>query len=90
MAGRDDDSEYESDGRDDDAEGPQARNVDDDDSGSETVPCPRCGRQIYEAADRCPHCGEWIVPSGDAKRHRLAYIVVAVVAIATILAWWLL
>ena len=33
--------------------------VDDDDS--ETVPCPDCGEDVYEDAERCPACGNYIV-----------------------------
>jgi hypothetical protein len=25
-----------------------------------TVPCPACGREIYEEADACPYCGEYV------------------------------
>jgi hypothetical protein len=27
------------------------------DDDSETQPCPECGEEIYEDADRCPRCG---------------------------------
>ena len=29
----------------------------------ETVPCPRCGAEIYEDAVRCPACGEYVTHS---------------------------
>jgi len=32
-----------------------------DDDFSETLPCPNCGKEIYEDAERCPYCGEYVV-----------------------------
>ncbi len=34
-----------------------------DDAALELVPCPRCGNDIYEEAERCNHCGEYITRS---------------------------
>ena len=31
-----------------------------DDGTPETVPCPACGAEVYEDAERCPACGDWI------------------------------
>lgn len=33
------------------------------DDSDDAVPCPACGRDVYEDADQCVHCGEWIIPS---------------------------
>ena len=44
--------------------------VDADDEEEPTVPCPACGRDIYEDADACPYCGEYLSfddPTGNAK-----------------------
>jgi hypothetical protein len=27
---------------------------------TDTVPCPNCGRQIYDDAERCPYCENYI------------------------------
>lgn len=32
-----------------------------DDDESETVPCPSCGKEVYEESERCPYCSEYIV-----------------------------
>lgn len=37
-----------------------------DDSAAEELPCPSCGRTIYEDTDRCPHCGDWVMPLAAA------------------------
>lgn len=35
----------------------------DDDEEEETavLPCPSCGAEVYEDAERCPVCGEFII-----------------------------
>ncbi len=33
----------------------------------ETLPCPSCGQEIYEEAQRCPECGAYMTP-GSALR----------------------
>ena len=47
-----------------DDEGPLSVDLEElgDKAASETLPCPVCGREIYEHADQCPHCGQYIVP----------------------------
>lgn len=32
-----------------------------DDESTETLPCPQCGAQVYEEAERCPVCGTYII-----------------------------
>jgi hypothetical protein len=27
---------------------------------SDTAPCPHCGRQVYDDAERCPYCENYI------------------------------
>jgi hypothetical protein len=74
---------------DEDAEGPQACDLSDDDE-HDMVPCPACGGGISELAERCPLCGEWIIagprPSG---RRRLLLAAVAALLIALLLIWLL-
>lgn len=65
----------------------------DDDLG-QTVPCPRCGGQVWEYAQRCPHCGvhftgeawEFEVNKGEKpRRRRLLWILAAILVIVAIL-----
>ena len=46
-------------------EGPQETDLRDlsDEGEVDTVPCPICGAEVYEDAQRCPHCGGYI--TGD-------------------------
>ena len=32
------------------------------DDDAEVLPCPACGAEVYEEAERCPECDEYIVP----------------------------
>jgi uncharacterized OB-fold protein len=60
-----------------------------DDEGIEsTIPCPSCGREMFEDSPRCPHCERYI---SDDDRSRPSYpvwvIATAVICLATALAW---
>jgi len=50
--------------RDDELEDEGPQDIDLEELGgdeSETAPCPACGAEVYEDADRCPACGEFIL-----------------------------
>ncbi len=32
----------------------------DDDDAEQTLPCPRCGEEVFEDSPRCPACGDYI------------------------------
>ncbi len=60
---------------DDDDENPDADDQDDDfdaddDEETSVVPCPSCGADVYEEADRCPHCGSFIDPTAAPRRDK--------------------
>jgi hypothetical protein len=33
----------------------------DEEAPADLVPCPNCGAEVYEDAERCPVCGEYVV-----------------------------
>ena len=85
--GWDDDGDW-----DDDPEGPSAE--DRRRFGSETMPCPDCGRAIHDESVSCPHCGHWLENSGSAASDRMGARLVLWLVLAAILAgsgllWWL-
>jgi len=89
MSGRDDDTADEAEWGAADPAAPPGSDLDGDDD-SEAVPCPHCGRPVYEDADRCPHCGDYVLP-GRAPATRRPWWFVAVVAVTVLLlAAWLL
>jgi uncharacterized protein (DUF983 family) len=65
---------------------------DEDEDVAETVPCPECGKPVYEEAEQCPYCGEYITHSTSPLAGRsplyIAVIVLGIIAlIATLLIW---
>ena len=59
-----------------------------DDSDSDTIPCPACGVEIYADLDHCPRCGHWLTdadrPStgtGLFATHRVRQIALALLII---------
>jgi hypothetical protein len=47
-----------------------------DQEGSETVPCPQCGTEVYEDAVQCPVCGTYLTQGGRAWTGRPAWWIV--------------
>lgn len=50
-----------------------------------TAPCPVCGREIPEFADRCPYCENWVVQgatsTGSSSGRSWVFIVAALLAL---------
>jgi hypothetical protein len=46
-----------------------------DDEDDTTVPCPYCGKDMYEDAPRCPHCGQYITAE-DAPPRRMPWWII--------------
>jgi hypothetical protein len=64
----------------------------DDDDDLETVPCPYCGKEVYEEAERCPHCEQYISRE-DAPARKPLWIVAGalvclVLAVGWVFGWW--
>ena len=49
-----------------------------DDDQEATVPCPYCGRQIHEDAQRCPSCEQYISAEDAPPARKPWWIVVGV------------
>lgn len=63
---------------------------DEDDGDSETVPCPSCGAEVYEDAERCPSCESYLVHSTRAWTGKPAWwILLGLAGIGAVL-WSLL
>ncbi len=75
----------------DDPDAPQARDLTDENADdTPTVPCSHCRRDIPDFADRCPYCGDWVVQSsGPSARRNLWFILLVILAVLLILAFWL-
>ena len=83
---------------DTDAPGPDDRDLPDPsdtdtpgDETDDTVPCPYCGREVYESAERCPHCGSYVSDEDAPRRRRPWWLVAGVVlCLAIVLLAWVL
>ena len=52
------------------------------------VPCPFCGEEIYEDAERCPECGRYLTKEDAPSGPKSWWIVAGVViCIAIVVAW---
>jgi predicted nucleic acid-binding Zn ribbon protein len=59
-----------------------------DDEDSPTVPCPYCGREIYEDSPRCPHCGQYISEEDAAPSRASWWIILGVVlCLCAVVVW---
>jgi len=79
------DDEHED--RSEDTEAPQEADLDDDAADAETLPCPSCGREVYEETQRCPHCGVWVTPGSARSRRPIWIVVLAALLLASLLLW---
>jgi hypothetical protein len=52
----------------------------DGDSGT-TAPCPHCGREIYDDAERCPKCGTYLSAEDAPQRWPVWLVVGALLAL---------
>ena len=81
--GESDDSEWTPDD-DDDAESEWQEDEDDD----ETVPCPHCGKPVYEGAEQCPACGNYISEEDSPTPVKPLWIVVGgLICLAIVILW---
>ena len=55
-----------------------------------TVPCPYCGREIYEDSVRCPHCGAYISDEDAPPGRKPWWIVIGVLLCLAAMWVWLM
>jgi hypothetical protein len=46
-----------------------------------TLPCPYCGEEIYEDAQRCPHCGQYVSTEDRPVARQPWWIIIAALAV---------
>ena len=69
---------------DDDYAGFDTSDSDDND----TVPCPACGAEIYDDAERCPECGHYLSREDAPRSKKLLWIIAgAIVCLVIVLLW---
>jgi hypothetical protein len=63
----------------------------DDTAGGEegsTVPCPYCGKDIFDDSPRCPYCGNYISESDSPPSRKPWWIVVGVIVCLYLIYRW--
>jgi len=61
-----------------------------DEDDDATMPCPYCGREMYDDSPRCPHCGEYISEEDAPSRQPPWWIVLGVLLCLAAMLFWLL
>lgn len=77
-----------SDESDDDWSGGYADDYGDEDD-EPTIPCPYCGREIHEEAERCPECGTYISAEDSPPPRKPWWIVVGTLLVLYIVYRWI-
>ena len=58
---------------------------DSDDDSDDTIPCPYCGRQIYEDAVRCPRCERSLSDEDRSTTSKPRWVIVtAIIVLAAV------
>jgi endogenous inhibitor of DNA gyrase (YacG/DUF329 family) len=53
-----------------------------------TAPCPHCGAEIYDDAERCPECGGYVSREEAPPARRPLWVIVgAVICLVIALGW---
>ncbi|MBY0589574.1 zinc-ribbon domain-containing protein [bacterium] len=56
-----------------------------------TVPCPNCGKEMYEDSPRCPYCGEYVTHVAPSVVRSSPWMMIGMVlALLMALGWMLL
>ncbi len=53
-----------------------------------TIPCPQCGREILEDAERCPYCERYLSRDDAPRRRKPWWIVAGVIACLYVVYRW--
>jgi hypothetical protein len=59
------------------------------DDEDQTIPCPHCGKEVYEEALRCPACGEYITEPGGWFSRKPTWVLIGVAISALIVLYWI-
>jgi len=66
---------------------------DDEDDGGEdedaTIPCPHCGRPIYEDSERCPYCGDYVSDHDAAPARKPWWIILGTLLVFYMVYRWI-
>ena len=55
-----------------------------------TIPCPYCGKEMYEDSPRCPHCGQYITDEDAPTRRQPWWVILGVILCLCAAAVWII
>jgi hypothetical protein len=61
---------------------------DGDDEEVTTVPCPYCGKDVFDDSPRCPHCGNYLSEADSPPSRKPWWIVAGVVVCLYLIYRW--
>jgi hypothetical protein len=71
---------------------PSEYDDDDDDDQVDQVPCPYCGKPVYERAEVCPHCRSYIsredAPRSPSRRGVPLWVWVGAALVMAVVVTW--
>jgi predicted nucleic acid-binding Zn ribbon protein len=53
-----------------------------------TLPCPACGAEIYDDAERCPKCGHYLSREDQPRAKTPTWIIAGAIVCLVIVALW--
>jgi predicted nucleic acid-binding Zn ribbon protein len=53
----------------------------------DTVPCPSCGKPVYDGAEQCPRCGNYLSKEEHAAEKATWIIVTGFVCLVIVVLW---
>jgi uncharacterized protein (DUF983 family) len=60
----------------------------DDEDDDDTIPCPKCGKAMFDDSPRCPACGHYLTDADQqAERKPTWFIIAFLLALAVCLYW---
>lgn len=76
----------------DDPEPDLEESWDDEDASADddTIPCPVCGREVYDDAPQCPGCGHYLSAGDRLGPGKPRWILVTAIVCLALVAWWAL
>ena len=54
------------------------------------MPCPYCGRSIYDESIRCPHCGNYLSEEDAPRKAKPLWLILTALACLLAVLTWIL
>jgi len=58
-----------------------------DDQDDYTIPCPKCGEDIFDDVDQCPYCREYLTAADFKKPMPIWVVIIVILTIISMMLW---